>query len=81
MEVFKQRVEAEKDIEYCKQDLVMQKDFSAHDMFTLINSDQNEYISVEEFVESLEELGVKPHKEEIYLFFRRHAKNKIKGMR
>ncbi|KAL4472695.1 hypothetical protein ABPG74_018644 [Tetrahymena malaccensis] len=81
LEIFKQRVEPEKEIEYCKQDLCMQKDFSAKDMFVLINSDKNDYISISEFVDSLKELGVQPYKDEIYLFFRRHAANKNKGLR
>lgn len=58
----------------------MQKDFSVQDMFTLINSDGNDYISLKELTVALKELEIHPSKDELYLFFQRHAKNKQKGL-
>mmetsp|Transcript_42500 Transcript_42500/g.40755 ORF Transcript_42500/g.40755 Transcript_42500/m.40755 type:complete len:131 (-) Transcript_42500:363-755(-) len=72
---FKEQIALEKELEDAKVRLASQQDYNLMDAFQMIDKGAKGWVSSPELVESLGDLGVYSHKEDVYLFVRRYDKD------
>jgi len=72
---FKEQIALEKELEDAKIRLAMQVDFNLMDGFQMIDKNAKGWVSTPELVDSLAELGLYAHKDDVYLFVRRYDKD------
>lgn len=58
-----------------KSRLACQNDFNLMDAYQMIDKHSKGWVTAPELIESLNELGSYPHKDDVYLFVRRYDKD------
>lgn len=71
VEVMKQFIQLEKELEIKKQDLALRPDFNLLDFFRIFDIEGRGSISSSELSEGMKKFGIYPNKEELYLLLRR----------
>lgn len=64
-------VNLEREVEFAKQDLALRNDFNVFDTFRFFDQKGKTAITVGEIEEGLNELGIFPNREDIFLFIKR----------
>jgi len=75
IEVMKQFIQIEKELEIGKQDLALRPDFNLLDFFRLFDLEGRGSISSSELADGMKKFGIYPNKEELYLLLRRFDKD------
>ncbi|EGR31118.1 hypothetical protein IMG5_117610 [Ichthyophthirius multifiliis] len=75
VKALKQQVLIDKDVEELKNQIALRSDFKIEDAFRIIDQKGNGYVSKLEFEVALNDIGIFPTKNELYLFFQRYDKD------
>ena len=71
----KEQIKLEKELEDAKIRLANMQDFNLMDAFQMLDKHSKGWVTGPEIHEALNELGIYPHKDDVYLFVRRYDKD------